>query len=265
MKQRLIVGIVGLAILLPGIVWGAPWVTDVFITLALAVAVEEFTRMAIPERRWLGYGVFGGSVALVHAANLMWPEMVSGALSIAAVLCLITGLLAVPDTQRGARSAAWMVMGLVYLPILFGMLSAVRRLEHGVAWVFVTLALAWAADTGAYFAGRAFGKTPLFPRVSPKKTWEGAVGGAVAVIAVLAIIKLVALPHMGWGHVIALGLIGDFAGVVGDLVESALKRASGVKDSGTLLPGHGGILDRVDSLLFTAPVTWAYATTFGMG
>jgi len=264
-KERLIVGLVGLAILLPGIVWGAPWVTDIIVTLALAVAVQEFTRMAIPERVNLGYAVFGGGVALVHAANLFWPEMLTAALSVSAVVALITGLLAVPDTNRGARAGAWMVMGLVYLPILFGMLSAVRRMEDGVAWIFVCLALAWAADTGAYFAGRAFGKTPLFPRVSPKKTWEGAVGGAIAVVLVVGIIKVVALPHMGWGHVIALGLIGDFAGVVGDLVESAFKRASDVKDSGNILPGHGGILDRVDSLLFTAPVTYVYATTFGMG
>ena len=265
MKQRLIVGFVGLAILLPGILWGAPGVTDLFVTLALAVAVVEFTRMAIPERVGLGYGVFGSSVALIHGANLYWPEMLPGAMSLGAVLCLITGLLAVPDTNRGARAGAWMVMGLIYLPILFGMVSAVRRLEHGITWIFVALALAWAADTGAYFAGRAFGKTPLFPRVSPKKTWEGAVGGALAVIFALGVIKLIALPHMGWGHVIALGLLGDIAGVIGDLVESAFKRAAEVKDSGSILPGHGGILDRVDSLLFTAPVTWCYVTAVGLG
>jgi len=264
-KQRIIVGVVGLAILIPGVVWGDVAVTDLFVTLALAVAVVEFTRMAMPERLSLGYGVFGSGVALVHGAGLFWPEMLAGALCVSALLCLVTGLLAVPDTKRGARAGAWMVMGLVYLPVLFGMLSAVRRLDHGVAWVFVTLSLAWAADTGAYFAGRAFGKTPLFPRVSPKKTWEGAVGGAVAVIVVLGVIKLLALPHMGWGHVVALGLLGDVAGVVGDLVESALKRAADVKDSGSILPGHGGILDRVDSLLFTAPVTWLYVTAAGLG
>ena len=125
--------------------------------------------------------------------------------------------------------------------------------------------LAWAADTGAYFAGRALGKTPLFPRVSPKKTWEGAVGGAVAVVVAIGIIRTLAIPHMGWGHVVALSLIGGPAGVVGDLVESAFKRASGVKDSGSILPGHGGILDRVDSLLFTAPVTYVYVTSTGLG
>ena len=265
MMQRLIVGFAGLAILLPGVVWGAPWVTDVFVSLALVAAIAEFVRMAIPERVVLGYGVFGGSVALVHAAQLLWPEMVPASLGLGAMVCLTTGLLAVDDTQRGARAGAWMVLGLVYLPIMLGMLSAVRRLEHGVAWVFVTLALAWAADTGAYFAGRTFGKTPLFPRVSPKKTREGAVGGMIAVLVALAIIRTLALPHMGWGHVVALSLLGGPAGVIGDLVESAFKRASGVKDSGSILPGHGGILDRVDSLLFTAPVTYIYVTSTGLG
>jgi phosphatidate cytidylyltransferase len=264
-KQRIIVGVVGLLILLPSVIWGGVIAIDVIVTLALAVAVVEFCGMAIPDRRTLGYGVFGASVALVHVVNLYWPEQVTSALSLGALLCLITGLLGVPDTNRGARAGAWMVMGLVYLPILFGMLSALRRLEHGVVWVFVSLALAWAADTGAYFAGRAFGKTPLFPRVSPKKTWEGAIGGAVSVVLTLGVVKWIWLPHMAWGHVVALGLLGDVAGVIGDLVESAFKRASDVKDSGSILPGHGGILDRVDSLLFTAPVTWLYVTTAGLG
>ncbi|HCH61704.1 MAG TPA: hypothetical protein DFR83_02790, partial [Deltaproteobacteria bacterium] len=124
--------------------------------------------------------MFGGSVAVVHAAHLLWSEMLPAALATGAMICLTTALLAVKDTERGARAGAWMVLGLIYLPVMIGMLSAVRRLEHGVAWVFVTLALAWAADTGAYFAGRSLGRTPLFPRVSPKKTWEGAVGGAIA-------------------------------------------------------------------------------------
>jgi len=265
LRNRLIVGLVGLAILLPGIIFFDPWVTDIFVTLALVVAVEEYTRMAIPEDVRLGYIAFGGSAALVHFTGLLWPEMLPGALGVGTMAVLIAGLLGVPDTNRGMRAGAWMVCGLVYLPVLFGMLSAVRRLDHGVTWVFVALALAWAADTGAYFAGRAFGKTPLFARVSPKKTVEGAIGGAFAVLAVVSLVKLTVLPHMGWGHVIALSLIGDAAGVVGDLVESAMKRASGTKDSGTLLPGHGGILDRVDSLLFTATITWVYATTFGLG
>ncbi len=265
MKQRLIVGFGGLAILLPGVVWGSPFVTDLFVTLAMLVGIVEFTQMAIPERTWLGYAIYGGGAIAVHAANLWMPELLPQTLSAAAVLCLITGLLGVPDTQRGARAGTWMVMGLVYVPILFGAISAVRRLDHGVAWIFVTLSLAWAADTGAYFAGRAFGKTPLFPRVSPKKTVEGAVGGVLAVILVIALIRQVALPHMGWGHVVTLSIMGALAGIVGDLVESAMKRASGVKDSGSVLPGHGGILDRVDSLLFTAPVTWLYVSITGLG
>jgi len=265
LRNRLIVGLVGLAILLPGIIFFDPWVTDIFVTLALIVAVEEYTRMAVPDNVRLGYLVFGGGSALVHFTGLLAPEMLPGALGVAAMGALIAGLLGIPDTDKGVRASAWMVSGLLYLPVMFGMLSAVRRLDNGVTWLFVALALAWAADTGAYFAGRAFGKTPLFERVSPKKTVEGAIGGALAVLAVVSIVKLTVLPHMGWGHVIALSLIGDAAGVVGDLVESAMKRASGTKDSGTLLPGHGGILDRVDSLLFTATVTWVYVTTFGLG
>ena len=193
LRNRLIVGLVGLAILLPGVIFFDPWVTDIFVTLALIVAVEEYTRMAVPENVRLGYAVFGGGAALVHFTGMLWPEMLPGALGVAAMAALVAGLLGIPDTNKGVRASAWMVCGLVYLPVLFGMLSAVRRLDNGVTWVFVALALAWAADTGAYFAGRAFGKTPLFARVSPKKTVEGAIGGAVAVVAVIALVKVTVL------------------------------------------------------------------------
>ena len=101
--------------------------------------------------------------------------------------------------------------------------------------------------------------------MSPKKTWEGAIGGAALAVVGACVVKGIGLPNVGWGHAIALGIIIDAGGVVGDLVESMLKRSFGVKDSGWIMPGHGGILDRVDSLLFTAPLTWVYATVFGLG
>jgi phosphatidate cytidylyltransferase len=122
--------------------------------------------------------------------------------------------------------------------------------------IFATFAVTWASDSGAYFAGRAFGRTKMSPRLSPKKTWEGFAGGTLAAVgAGVGIIALLGLPVSALVGV-ALGLIGAVGGTLGDLAESMLKRQAGVKDSGNLIPGHGGLLDRVDSLLWTAPLTY---------
>jgi phosphatidate cytidylyltransferase len=136
-------------------------------------------------------------------------------------------------------------------------LALVRDFNPTGAWVFLTMALAWGSDTAAYFVGRKFGKTKLAPRISPKKTLEGSAGGlAASVLGALAMSFF--LPGLSPIDAIALGILAGAAGQAGDLLVSVLKRSSGVKDSGGILPGHGGILDRVDALAFTAPATWAY-------
>ena len=134
----------------------------------------------------------------------------------------------------------------------------IRFGHQGIVLIFFLLCATWLGDTGAYFAGRFFGKRPLLPRVSPNKTVEGVIGGAVAAMIGCAVVKLVALPEMSWIEVLAMGLVLDLCGVLGDLAESMLKRAWGVKDSGWIMPGHGGILDRVDALLFSAPIFYAW-------
>jgi phosphatidate cytidylyltransferase len=116
--------------------------------------------------------------------------------------------------------------------------------------------ITWAGDTVAYLVGRAFGKHLLAPKLSPKKTWEGSVGGMVGSLAVaFAFSYWIKIPL---GHLLAMGAIGNVAGQMGDLLESAYKRSAGVKDSGGLLPGHGGILDRIDALILCIPVIWYY-------
>jgi phosphatidate cytidylyltransferase len=116
--------------------------------------------------------------------------------------------------------------------------------------------ITWAGDTAAYFAGRAFGRHPLAPHLSPKKTWEGSIAGLVASIAV-------GVAFRRWLHapteiLVGMAIVGNIAGQVGDLLESAYKRSAGVKDSGSMLPGHGGVLDRIDALILAFPVVWYY-------
>jgi phosphatidate cytidylyltransferase len=120
------------------------------------------------------------------------------------------------------------------------------------------LLLNWVGDIGAYYAGRAFGRHKLAPVVSPKKTWEGAVASVVTSVAVAGAYLTHFVPGVSWPVAIALTAAANAAGQLGDLAESAMKRGAGVKDSGTILPGHGGFLDRVDSTLFALPVVYAY-------
>jgi phosphatidate cytidylyltransferase len=132
---------------------------------------------------------------------------------------------------------------------------------HGLGGIgpqalFFACAITWAGDTVAYFVGRGIGKHSLAPKLSPKKTWEGSVGGMVGSLAVaFAFSYWIKIPV---GHLLAMGAIGNVAGQMGDLLESAYKRSAGVKDSGGLLPGHGGILDRIDALILCIPVIWYY-------
>jgi phosphatidate cytidylyltransferase len=126
----------------------------------------------------------------------------------------------------------------------------------GPLWLLFALTLTWAADTFAYFAGRAFGKHPLAPHISPKKTWEGSVAsmiGSLLVAYAFSFLIKIPLPHL-----FAMAALGNIAGQMGDLLESAYKRSAGVKDSGGLLPGHGGVLDRIDALILCIPVIWYY-------
>jgi phosphatidate cytidylyltransferase len=134
--------------------------------------------------------------------------------------------------------------------------------DEGARWVVLALSIAWLADTGAYFTGRAFGKAKLYPAVSPGKTRAGLYGALAAAALAGALASTLYLPRIPLLHGLLLGLIAGLLGQLGDLVESLLKRSVGVKDSGSLIPGHGGILDRVDALLFVSPVVYLYALWF---
>ncbi len=153
----------------------------------------------------------------------------------------------------------WQVMGLIYLPLLLGHLVLLRQLPDGRGWVFLVLFAVMACDSLAYFVGSSFGKHKLYPAVSPKKSVEGGLGGLVGSCLGVWLAKVLFLPALSVEHVILVGLLIGVVGQIGDLFESLLKRACGVKDSGGIFPGHGGILDRLDSLLFAFPLAYYLA------
>ncbi len=145
------------------------------------------------------------------------------------------------------------VLGLLYLPLLLGHFIWLRYMPQGEQWVLWLLAVIFAGDTAAFYSGKAWGQKKLFPQVSPGKTWVGAVGGVAACLAVGILLGRWLLPEMKVLGLAWLALILAVVGLLGDLFESMLKRQAQIKDAGQLLPGHGGMLDRLDSLLFAAP------------
>ncbi|GAB4436190.1 MAG: phosphatidate cytidylyltransferase [Chloroflexi bacterium OHK40] len=163
-------------------------------------------------------------------------------------------------TFTGAVYIGWLLSAFILLrqidqPLHGGPLAAIG-LQPGTAWVMLVLAITWIQDSAAYFVGRSVGRTPMAPILSPKKTWEGFAGGlAGSVLAALLATAILQLPISPLAATL-IGLAAGVAGPLGDLGESLIKRQVGVKDSGAIIPGHGGVLDRMDSLLFTAPVVY---------
>jgi len=156
------------------------------------------------------------------------------------------------------EAIARQVMGIIYIPLFLSCLVLIRNSSDGVKWVFFLLLLVFACDTGAYYIGTYMGRRKLCPSISPGKTVEGSIGGLAASLGAGLIFKNFFLPQMPWESIILFCISIAAAGQVGDLFESALKRSANVKDSGAILPGHGGILDRIDALLFAAPVAYFF-------
>ncbi|MEN9786679.1 MAG: phosphatidate cytidylyltransferase [Pseudomonadota bacterium] len=261
MRTRVLSAIVALAIVVPVLAWGGPRGVWWLMFPLVLVGMDEYARMALPglsRPAWAAYVLAGGGVTAlaVHA-----PAWLGACLPVAVMACLVVPMFAEADTVRATERAMRLLFGLVYLPLLAAPLALIRQVawdgrDVGLPLLALLMVATFGGDTGGYFAGRAFGKTPLFPRVSPKKTVEGLVGGIVLAVVGVGVVNHLAGLGFSLVEVVVLGVLLDLAGVLGDLAESLLKRAFGVKDSGWIMPGHGGVLDRVDSLLFSAPALW---------
>jgi phosphatidate cytidylyltransferase len=170
-------------------------------------------------------------------------------------------LINVGATVFGAIYVGWLIMHLVVLRGIEGTITVGPYTNEAGAWlVMFTFLATWASDTGAYFLGRAFGRTKIAPTLSPNKTVEGSIGGFVG--AVMLSIGAGTVIHLPWYHALALGVIFGVVSQLGDLSESAIKREIGIKDFGNVMPGHGGILDRFDSMLFAGPAMYYYVVLF---
>ena len=240
---------------------GPAWVLEAIVAVAVLLGLHEFFGLlaarALRPLRSIGVVLAGlAFMEVVHPQALSVPIAPLGV-----VVLLSAVLLRRDELSASVPAAAATLLGALYLGALGGTLAALRTLppsSEGPWRLTLLLAVVMVADTGAYFVGSAIGRHKLAPRISPGKTWEGGVGAlAAGVLAALAVRQL-GLPGLSVLQAILHGLGVTALGTVGDLAESLLKRWAGVKDSGALFPGHGGMLDRLDSLLFGAPVLYYY-------
>lgn len=196
------------------------------------------------------------SVALYFGSDPRWAVTV---LAVAPVAGPVLTLLRLGDVKTAALRAVTMSVAPLFVAVPLAWLAMLRRdVPHGASYVVVTLMFAWFGDTGGYFAGRFLGKHKLYEAVSPKKTVEGAFGSLGGSVVGGLLAHFWFLPSIPLFHVVPLALVAGALGQAGDLGESLLKRSTGVKDSGAIVPGHGGILDRIDALVLTSTVVYLY-------
>lgn len=234
----------------------------VLVAATALLALAEFYRLHFQEGSdRIGMGLGLGLTGLL-LASLQWPGIISErSVFLLAVFSVLTYRLVSPRAlTQGLVDSAVLVCGVLYIGLTMGCLLLTRTLAGGEFLIFFLLLVTWAGDTGAYYTGMRLGRRKLAPVISPNKTVEGLIGGVLLAILAAVGASFWFLPSFSLADCLATGLLLTGAGALGDLAESALKRSVGVKDSGTLIPAHGGMLDRLDSLLFTAPAFYYYVT-----
>lgn len=232
-------------------VFGAPqWAFLAVLAAAAFLSYREYDGIAAG----FGFGSPGIPGYVLGLGLLLFPGDAVLPFTLAALILMAWSLRA--DLAQSLPRAALSIAGLVYI---FGSWRcAIPLRAQSPHWLMYALALNWVGDAGAYYVGRRFGRHKMAPRVSPNKSWEGAAASVIVSVLLAGGYLHIAIPSAPLWQVIALTAVANAAGQLGDLVESAMKRGAGVKDSGALLPGHGGFLDRVDSTLFALPVVYAY-------
>ena len=260
-KQRIITAVIALPILILCVLYASQGLFAGLLFVISGLALREFYHMALPAERRLesSLSIVAGilcCLGIVYAAS---PSALLLSIVLPFLLLTLVFLFRFQDMHKVSRDLAVSLFGLLYIPVLLAHMALLRALPDGRNWVFLVLLVVMTSDTMAYFIGMKFGRCSLYEAVSPKKTVEGSIAGLVGSVLGAAICKCWFFPGLSWLDVMLIGIaVGAFS-QLGDLVESLLKRSFGVKDSGSLIPGHGGMLDRLDSLLFAFPLTYYYA------
>ncbi len=233
------------------------------VAAAALLSVAEFYRLHFRDEGLPAAVMtvgFGATALLL--ASFQWPGRVSEHTIVLIIVlgALVHRLYGRRTVAHGLMDPAIVAFGPLYVGLCLGHLLPTRALPDGEFLIFGLFLVTWAADTGAYYAGTSLGRHKLAPSISPNKTIEGLAGGLAAAILASFASQAWFLPSWTVTDCVAVAFLLTAAGLLGDLAESAMKRGAGVKDSGSLIPGHGGMLDRLDSLLFTAPAFYYYVT-----
>jgi phosphatidate cytidylyltransferase len=261
LARRMATAVVVLPLLTLTLFRGPAWLLEVVVGVAALLGLNEFFGLLLAR------GLRPLRVSAILLAGLVFFEAAHPALAhppvvpLALVILLSALLIHRDDFATGVPAAAATLLGAFYLGGLGGTIAALRSLApagEGPWRLTLLFAVVMVADTCAYLVGSAIGRHKLAPRISPGKTWEGGVGAVVGGVLTALVVRHLGLPNVSITHAALLGLGVTVFGTVGDLAESLLKRWAGVKDSGALFPGHGGMLDRLDSLLFGAPLLYYY-------
>jgi phosphatidate cytidylyltransferase len=236
-----------------------PLVLYLMVLLATFFGLREYTRLVLPNSEWMdravgiGLGLVLSLIVSVGEIKQI-PSFLVAALLILSVFFMGTSR----DLSSTISKMGMILFGILFIGFLLAYVSLIRNMPHGTLWVLFLTTTVWAGDISALLSGASFGKHKLYPKISPKKTFEG-LGGAIlgSIIVALAFVLLF-IPHIKKGTCILLATGIGFFGQLGDFTESMLKRSAQVKDSGNLIPGHGGMLDRLDSFLFSAPFLYYF-------
>jgi phosphatidate cytidylyltransferase len=265
MVLRILSAAILIPLVLAGVYYARPWpflaALGVIGTLCLYEYFSLIESMSIRIRKPLGYALFWALLLGLEGKWIPAPMLLSG-LSMALFLSAMWQSDPMRDRTFSLMAS---LLGLVY-PCLFLFAAQLVRFEFGsqagLEWFLIVLAVTWAGDSAALFVGKRLGRTAFAEKISPKKTNEGAVGGLLGGILAAMLLQRFLLPDLAAVHVFAVAVITGTLGQFGDLAESMLKRGAGVKDSSKLIPGHGGVLDRIDSLLFAFPAAYFYLWFF---
>lgn len=261
---RVITAAVAIPLILGLVLYGPPWAFFAVIAAAGGISAWEYINITIgdelPAAKWL----LALLTPAVMSVMYFFPTHLLPALLFACVFIFLFILFGYRDQKSSTHHLGSSVTALVYAGLMLGCIALMRQAtgEAGPLWVLMALAIVWGSDTGAYFAGRALGKHKLYPAVSPNKSIEGSIGGVISsVLFTLGFDALFGTLSTHWvslelWQVFLLAIPANILGQTGDLCESLIKRAHGVKDSGSIIYGHGGMLDRIDALIFAAP--WFY-------
>ncbi len=261
--KRWLTAVIALPLLVLLICKGGAFLFAIFIAAVCLITMWEYYRIVVNKtgEKALGIIPIWGLVTGLFIIGAAYEKSLDIALCMLALNMLICGFFTVFQYGSGINTlniAAKQIQGVIYIPVFLSSLVLLRNSEDGVTWIFLLLVLVFSGDTGAFYFGTFFGKRKLCPLVSPGKTVEGAIGGLFISVLAGLVFRHYFLSEMSFGLSICFFICIGIAAPVGDLFESVLKREGEIKDSGSILPGHGGILDRIDALLFAAPVAYLF-------